>query len=113
MFLVPDGDREADAKASPIPALPVQYIRSSDVEIVAAHKAASYDQAQLSSDRREGKFVISYETPGGWVGITKDILTDVLGAGNDVKIVGLPAAAADALTLMCPALVALPENAPP
>jgi len=58
------------------------------------------------SDRGEGKFLVSYKTPGGWVAITKDVLTDVLGAGHDVKIAGLPAAAAGSLTLICPNLVA-------
>jgi hypothetical protein len=62
------------------------------------------------SDRREGKYVLSYKTPGGWVAITKDILTDVLGAGRDVKIAGLPAAAMGVLKLMSPDLVMLPEN---
>jgi hypothetical protein len=60
------------------------------------------------SDRREGKYVLSYQTPGGWVAITKDILTEVLGAGRDVKIVGLPAVAIGVLKLMCPNLVILP-----
>jgi hypothetical protein len=35
--------------------------------IVAAHKADFYDEPQLLSDRREGKYVLSYKTPGGWV----------------------------------------------
>ena len=42
--------------------------------------------------------------------ITKAILTEVLGAGRDVKIAGLPPAAAGTLKLMCPSLVVLPEN---
>ena len=67
--------------------LPVRYIRSQD--------------AQFSSDRREGKFLVSYQTPGGWVGITKAMLTEVLGAGRDVKIVGLPPEAVGMLGLMC------------
>jgi hypothetical protein len=37
--------------------------------------------------------------------MTKVILTEVLGAGRDVKIVGLPPAAVEVLTLMCPNLV--------
>jgi hypothetical protein len=57
--------------------------------------------------------VLSYQTPGGWVAITKDILTEVLGAGRDVKIVGLPSVAAEVLKLMCPTLVILPANIPP
>ena len=73
--------------------------------MVAAHKAEYQDAAHLSSDRREGRCVVTYKTPGGWVAITKAILTEVFGAGHDAKIVGLPPAAIDALTLMCPKLV--------
>jgi hypothetical protein len=97
---------EADSKASLIPDLPLQYIPSSDVEIVAAHQAVSCTQSQLLHSRFEGEFVVSYKTPGGWVAITKDILTEVLGAGRDAKIAGLPLAAAGVLRLMCPNLVA-------
>jgi hypothetical protein len=79
--------------------------------MVAAHKADSYDEVQLLSDRREGRCVLSYKTSGGWVAITKAILTEVLGAGHDVKIAGLPAVAVGVLKLMCPNLVVLPENA--
>jgi hypothetical protein len=45
------------------------------------------------------------------VALSKAILTQVLGEGRDVKIVGLPPAAARALQLMCPDLVVLPEDA--
>src|SRR5688572_24525653 len=90
LFILPGDNRQADSKASLIPDLPVRYIGSSDTQIVAAHKADSYDETHLLSDRREGKCVLSYKTPGGWVAITKAILTEVLGAGRDVKIVGLP-----------------------
>ena len=113
IFLSTGDTPPADAKASLIPDLPVRYIRSSDVQLVSAHRADFYDETRLSSDRREGKFVVTYKTPGGWVAITKDILTEVAGAGNDVKIAGLPATAAEALKLMCPNLVVLPENALP
>jgi len=106
IFILPGDDRQADAKATMISELPVRYCRSSDMQIVAAQKAAFYDETQLLSDRGEGKFLVSYKTPGGWVAITKDVLTDVLGAGHDVKIAGLPAAAAGSLTLICPNLVA-------
>jgi hypothetical protein len=105
LFIVPGVDLQADAEASLIPDLPVRYIGSSDKEIVAAQKADFSDEPHLLSDRREGKCVLSYQTPGGWVAISKAILTEVLGAGRDVKIVGLPPVAADVLTLMCPNLV--------
>jgi hypothetical protein len=112
LFIVPADDLQADSKTSLIPDLPVRYIASSDMQLVAAHKADSCDEPQLLSDRREGRCVLSYKTPGGWVAITKGILTEVLGAGRDVKIVGLPPAAAGVLTLMCPNLVILPESVP-
>ena len=107
LFVLPEDDRAGDSKASLIPDLPVQYIRSSDMQLVAAHKADSCAETQLLSDRREGKCVLSYQTPGGWVAITKSILTDVLGEGRDVKIGGLPPVAPGVLTLMCPGLVKL------
>ena len=113
LFVLPEDDLQADSKASLIPDLPVQYIGSSDMQIVAAHKAESYAEPHLLSDRREGKCVLSYQTPGGWVAITKTILTEVLGEGRDVKIVGLPPVAAGVLTLMCPGLVKREPIFPP
>jgi hypothetical protein len=113
LFILPEDNLQTDSKASLIPDLPVRYIGSSDMQMVAAHKAHSYDEPHLLSDRREGKCVLSYKTPGGWVAITKAILTEVLGAGRDVKIVGLPPVAVGVLKLMCPKLVILPENVPP
>jgi hypothetical protein len=105
LFILPGDHPEADSKASLVPDLPVRYIRSSDMQMVAAQQADFRDEPYLSSERREGKCVLSYQTPGGWVAITKDILTDILGAGHDVKIVGLPPVAAAVLQLMCPTLV--------
>jgi hypothetical protein len=113
LFVLHGDHLPADSKASLIPDLPVRYIGSSDVQIVAAHKADPYDEPHLLTDRREGKCVLSYKTPGGWVAITKSILTEVLGAGRDVKVVGLPPLAVEVLNLMCPNLVILPENIPP
>ena len=95
LFIMVDGD----TTVSPIPDLPVRYIKSSDEE-----------QTQILSDRQEGRCIVSYKTTGGWVAITKEILTEVLGAGRDVKIAGLPATAAAALKLMSPDLVVVPEN---
>jgi hypothetical protein len=108
LFIPPEADQEAEAQASQIPQLVVRYIGSSDPRRVDAHQAHSYDPAQLLRDRQEGMFLVSYRTAGGWVAITKDLLTEVLGAGSDVKIVGLPAQAAGVLRLMCPNLVVVP-----
>jgi hypothetical protein len=108
LFILPGDDLQDDSKASPIPDLPVRYIGSSDAQIVAAQKADWYDETQLSSDRREGRCILSFKTSGGWVALTKAILTEVLGAGHDAKLVGLPPAAVDVLKLMCPTLVVHP-----
>jgi hypothetical protein len=106
--------RETDPKASAIPELPARYFVASDGQIVAAHHAGPnnaepYDRAQLLAGRREGHFLLSYETPGGWVALKKDLLTEVLGAGRDARIAGLPADAAQVLRLMCTDLI-MPEN---
>jgi len=104
---------ESDSKASAIPELPARYFCSSDKQIVAAHKPEPYDPAQLLAGRREGHFLVSYEvssgTPSGWMALKKDLLTEVLGAGLNARIAGLPLDAAQVLRLMCTDLV-VPEN---
>ena len=109
LYMVFGCDPEADSKAPAIPELPARYFVSSDRQIVAAHKAEPYDQAQLLAGRREGHFLVSYETPGGWIALKKDLLTEVLAAGSDAQIAGLPLDAAQVLRLMCRDLV-MPEN---
>jgi len=110
LYIVPAENPES---ASAIPELPARYFVSSDRQIVAEHKADPYDRAQLLAGRREGHFLVSYEasheTPGSWVALKKDLLTEVLGAGRDARIVGLPRDAAQVLRLMCTNLV-IPEN---
>ena len=110
LFILPADNREVDPSVSLLPALPVRYIRSSDAQMVAAHTADACDETQILSDRQEGRCVVSYKTPDGWVAITKAILTEVCGAGRDVKIAGLPSEAVGVLTLMCPSLVVLPDS---
>ena len=102
LLVVPEDDPEADSKSAEVADLPVRYIRSSDPEVVAANKAEHSDEPRLASDRREGKCVVSYKAPGGWVAISKAVLTDVLSEGHDAKIAGLPPTAAATLKLMCP-----------
>ncbi len=111
-LLILPGDDAPGSKASAIPELPPRYIGSSDAQIVAAQKAQPYDEARLLRDRQEGMLAVSYKTSGGWVGITKDFLTDVLGAGRDAKIVGLPGVAGETLRLMCPHLTLDPLEPP-
>lgn len=104
-------DAPAALEASLIPELPIRFIESSDREIVAAHQARFREQAQLLHDRQEGMFAVSYPTPQGWTALTKDFLTEVVGTGQDVKILGLPQGPAAALKLMCLKLTAAPGTA--
>jgi hypothetical protein len=104
-------DSGTDPKQSEIPQLPPRYFGSSDRQIVAARKAAPYDREQLMRERQEGHFLVSYETPGGWIALKKSLLAEVLGAGRDARIAGLPPDAAQVLQLMCADLAIL-ENVP-
>jgi hypothetical protein len=84
------------------------YITSGDdpaIPELPARYFASSDRAQLMQERQEGHFLVSYETPGGWFALRKDLLTEVLGAGRDAGIVGLPLDAAQVLRLMSTDLV--------
>jgi hypothetical protein len=90
---------------SEIPELPARYFVSSDRQIVAAYKAEFCDQGRLLRDRQEGHFLVSWETPGGWMAIRKSVLAEVLAAGLDARITGLPDDAAQILGLMCTGLL--------
>ena len=80
---------------SAIPEVPARYFASSD----------KVNRAQLLAARREGHYLVSYETPGGWIALKKELLAEVLGSGRDASIAGLPPGAAQVLQLMCPDLL--------
>jgi len=83
----------------------VHYIHASDPALVAARMAESKELQDILFCRLEGEYVVSYRTEQGCVGITKDMLTEVVGAGKDARLAGLPQEAVDVLRLMCPELV--------
>ena len=91
----------ADPTRSAIPELPARYFASSE---------APSDHAQLLAARREAHFLVSYQTPAGWMALKKELLTGILGAGRDARITRLPQHATQVLRLMCPDLV---ESGPP
>lgn len=105
LFVSPGDDPVVESKAGSIPALPETYVGSSDSHWIAAHQAHAYDQPQLLRDRQEGMFLVSFQTPGGWVAVSKDLLTEVLGVGRMARITWLPEEAAAKLRLMCLGLV--------
>lgn len=90
-----------------IPEIPLRYLLSSDPQVVAEEKAVAMDQKNLLACRLEGEFLVSYKTSNGWVAVSKDCLTEVLGAGEDLRLVGFPREAAEILNLMCPDRVVL------
>jgi len=71
------------------------------------------DGEQLLHRRLEGEFLVSYETPGGWLAVSKDVLTDFLGAQRDARIAGLPETAARVAKAMCPDFVVLEADVAP
>jgi hypothetical protein len=101
LFIVAEGDAAAEAGAANIPELPREFVLSSDEQLVAANKAQPCDEPRLLHRRQEGEFIVSYRTAGGWVAITKDMLTAVLGVGRDARVSDLPVEAAAVLRLMC------------
>jgi len=104
LFIPCADEPQTTAERSDVPDLSPRYVASSDPGIVATGMAHSQDEGSLLHDRQEGMFAVSYKTAGGWVAITKDIFTEVLGAGRDVRVTGLPDTAAKVLRLMCPEL---------
>src|SRR5690606_19576811 len=100
LFVLRDRASPADANVAALPDVPREHILSSDREVVAAERALACDADELASDRLEGHFLLTYETQGGMVALSKDVLTEVLGAGRDAKIAGLPDAAAESLRLI-------------
>jgi len=107
LFVLPQDALPADAALAQVSELPLCHILSSDTRIVAGQKAEALDQGELLHCRLEGEYLVSYQTAAGWLAISKDVLTDILGTDRDVKIAGLPREAAEVLRLMCPDQVVL------
>ena len=85
--------------------LPRQFVLSTDPAMVEAGDAGPCQLPRLLADRQEGMFLLSYQTSHGWVAISKDVLTAVLGAGLDASIQGLPEPAMQSLCVMYPDLL--------
>ena len=76
-------------------------------ELAAKYLVSSADDPEaVRRGMMEGHFLASYEGPGGWVGVKKQLLTEVLAEGRDARLAGLSAEAAGVLRLMCGRLVA-------
>lgn len=102
-LLIVPGDVEATL--AQVPEVPLCYRLSSDPRAVAAGQAEVQGQDDLLHCRLEGEFLVSYQTAEGWMALDKDLLTDIIGAGRDARLAGLPRVATGVLRLMCPELV--------
>src|SRR5690606_22781980 len=100
------GRLQLSAAPQTLPELPLRHVLASDPAWVAAGRATAQDEADLLHCRMEGEFLVSFRGEGGWVGISKDLLTEELGGGADVALSGLPPGPAAVLALMCPGLAA-------
>jgi hypothetical protein len=105
LYLLQVNDLQAAGMPPHICELPVHYIHASDPARVAVRMAEAKELQDILFCRLEGEYVVSYRTEQGCVGITKDMLTEVVGAGKDARLAGLPKEAVDVLRLMCPELV--------
>ena len=98
LYIVSRDDPETDSKASAIPELPSRYFGSSD------------DRAQLLAARgRKGISLSVTKRQADGLPSRRTCSTEVLGAGRDARIVGLPLDAAQVLRLMCATLGCSPE----
>jgi hypothetical protein len=59
----------------------------------------------MLADRAEGRCLDRAEADGRWVGISKVILTVIIGRGQDAVITDIPPAALEVLRLTCPETV--------
>ncbi len=85
--------------------LEASYLASTDKQVIDSCKAEPYEAVRMVSARREAHFLVSFETPGGWTALKRDVLTEVLGEGHDATIVAMPREAVEVLRLMCGDLV--------
>ena len=96
-------------RRSSIPDLSVQYIVVVGQASRRREQGRCFDETAALAQPNGGRVPRQLPDPGGWVAISKDVLTDVLGAGRNAKVAGLPRDAARVLKLMCPELVVLPR----
>ncbi len=90
---VRSGQLYVESRDASIPELAAVYFVCSDTP--------PYDRERLLAARKEGHFLVSYETQGRWIALKKDLLTEVLGEGRDARVNGLPQDAARVLQVMC------------
>jgi hypothetical protein len=59
----------------------------------------------LAFDRKEGRCLVSWQADGGWVALSKSLLTYVMAQGQDALVTNIAPEAIDVLRLTCPGVV--------
>ncbi len=67
--------------------------------------AIPWPAQQFATDRVEGRLLASAEVDGAWLGISKIVLTRLIGAGTDAVLTHLPPDVVNRLALTCPDLL--------
>lgn len=107
--VLPQGRQWPAPALQQLPALPLQHVLSSDPLELAQGRATAMDAGDLLHCRMEGEFLASWPTDTGWMALSKDLLTDVVGEGRVVRLEQVPPAACELLRLMCAGLVLVVE----
>jgi hypothetical protein len=78
---------------------------SSDVNRALAKGTSAFPRSQILADRNEGRFLGSADIDGKWFGVSKTILSEVIGRGFDALIVDVPEQIVAVLRVTCPGLI--------
>jgi len=105
IFVVPRGRIEGPPPDGVVPAQ--EHCVTSDVNRAMVTGTTAFPKSQILSDRNEGRFLASAEIDGKWFGVSKTILTEVIGQGRDALITDVPEQVLEVLRLMCAGLVAV------
>ncbi len=109
LFVVPKGRTEGSPPDGVVPAQ--EHCVTSDVNRALATGTTAFPKSQILRDRNEGRFLASAEIDGKWFGVSKTILTEVIGRGRDALITDVPEQVLEVLRLTCSGLVAVVAEA--
>jgi hypothetical protein len=84
-----------------------EHCLTSDVNRALSNGTTAFPKSQILTDRNEGRFLASGEVDGKWFGVSKTILTQVIGRGFDALIIDVPAPVIEVLKVTCPGLVVI------
>jgi hypothetical protein len=107
VFVVPRGQKVgSSACALPDGIVSAQeHCVTSDVNRAFSEGTTAFPRSQILSDRNEGRLLASAEVEGRWFGVSKTILTDLIGRGFDALIVDVPEGVIDVMRVTCPGLI--------